>query len=261
VTAQRVALISHPRRKEALDLREQITQWLSERGIDISEREPDLVMALGGDGTVLRAAQLAHAADVPLLGINVGTLGYLTEVDAADAFDAIGRVLKGEYEVEPRMMLSCTTDQGTSHVGVNEVLVQRASPFRLITLKVRVDEQSLATFSADGVIVATPTGSTAYALSAGGPIVAPRTECLVLVPVNPHMVFSRAIVLPADESIEIIVDEEREKASLSLDGAVGSELPPGSRVTVGRHSRPLSMVRLTGPGFLERLRAKLRFSV
>lgn len=256
----RMALVTHDGKPLAAEITEQVEQIAAERGIEITEESPDLVVALGGDGTVLRAAQLAHRADALLLGVNLGTLGYLTEVEAAAAAPAIGSILDGSYEVEDRMMLSCEVTSGESQgnfVGLNEVLVERASSRRLVRLEVSVGGESLAAFNADGVIVATPTGSTAYALSAGGPIVSPRASCLVLAPVNAHMLFARTFVLSPEEEVQISLGGSDQHASLVLDGHEGSEITSGSLVTVGRHERPLRLVRLSGPGFVERLRVKL----
>jgi NAD+ kinase len=256
-----VSFIVHTGKPTARAMHDELVALVQERGVAVVDSDPELVISLGGDGTTLRAAHLAHEADAPLLGINLGSLGYLTEVEAGDQVHALERVLDGEFEVEHRMMLACDVRvEGTlqsSHVGLNEVLVERSARHRLVTLVVDVRGERLATFSADGVIVATPTGSTAYALSAGGPIVSPRAESLIVVPVSPHMIFSRAVVLAPDEIVEIEPKDDEPVASLSLDGAIGCELQPGSAVAVKRHPRPLQLIRMSGPGFLERLRTKM----
>ena len=208
---------------------------------------------------MLRAAQVAHRAGALLLGINLGSLGYLTEVDSGDERAALEKIFAGDHQVEERMMLSCRVDgSDEDYVGLNEVLVERASPHRLVRLGVTINGEWLAGFNADGVIVATPTGSTAYTLSAGGPIVAPEADCLVLVPVSAHMIFARPFVLAPSDEVVIEVTTPTRAASLSLDGFIGRELDGGERVTVGRHPRPLKMVRLAGPKFVERLRVKLQ---
>jgi NAD+ kinase len=252
----------HPTKPEAARMRDEIEEVLAQRGITVDDASPDLVLALGGDGTMLRAAHAAHAAKAPLLGVNFGSLGYLPEVDAGEELGALKRVLEGDYRLEQRMMLDCrvTSDgQEVSLVGLNEVLVERSARHRLVRLEVDVSGEHLATFNADGVIIATPTGSTAYALSAGGPIISPRAEALVIVPVSPHMMFSRPVVLAPDDEVTIRVDEMAPVASLSLDGTHGRNLQPGDVVIARRHERPLHLVRLSGPGFLERLRRKLEF--
>lgn len=258
MTIGRVALVAHTGKPAALALEKELREMLSQRGIEATDVEPELVVSLGGDGTMLKASQVAHAADAPLLGVNLGTLGYLTEVDAGAEKEALESVLEGSYDIERRLMLACDVNDGErSYVGLNEVLVERSSRHRLVRLAVRVGGEQLAGFNADGVIVATPTGSTAYALSAGGPIVSPRAECLVVVPVSAHMIFARPFVLAPDETVEILVDGPDQDASLALDGAIGCDLGPGGKVVVARHPRPLKLVRLGGPGFLERLRNKL----
>ncbi len=262
MTIQTVSFVVHTGKPAALAMNDELLALLAARGVQVVEEQPDLVVSLGGDGTTLRAAQLAHEANAPLLGVNLGTLGYLTEVEAGEQVDALERVLDGNFEVEERMMLACDVRVGgdlrSSHVGLNEVLVERSARHRLVTMVVNVGGERLATFNADGVIVATPTGSTAYALSAGGPIVSPRAESLIVVPVSPHMIFSRPVVLAPDEVVEIELPDSLPVASLSLDGATGCELAPESVVTVQRHPRPLRLIRMSGPGFLERLRRKMQ---
>lgn len=257
----RIAIVAHEKKAEAKEAKETLSAWLSGMGIELADERPDLVLSLGGDGTMLKAAQLAHSQDAPLLGVNLGRVGYLTEVDMGAEQRALQSVFDGDFTLEERMMLSATVDAGGDRrefVGLNEVLVERSSRYRLVRLQVSVGDDRLAEFSADGVIVATPTGSTAYALSAGGPIVSPRAECLILVPVSAHMIMARPFVLAADEILRITVkDDSDQNASLVLDGALGHSLAPGSPVEVSRHPRALRLVRLAGPDFVTRLRGKL----
>jgi len=260
VTISSVALVVHPGKPEAGRLAEKIEEHLTSSGLKVSDESPDLVLSLGGDGTMLRASHSAHGGDALLLGINMGTLGYLTEIDAPDAIDALDRVMRGDFHVEERMMLRCTTDDPAmpdEAVCLNEVLLERAARHRLVRVRMRINHESLASINADGVIVATPTGSTAYALSAGGPIVSPRASVLVVVPVSPHMIFSRPFVLAPDDVVELTVEGRSVEASLSLDGFVGCFIQAGSKVEIRKHERPLRLVRLAGPGFIERLRTKL----
>lgn len=261
----RVSLIVHDGKPRAVELEKELSEWLGSRDITIADDAPDLVVSIGGDGTVLRAAKHAHGADAPLLAINMGTLGYLTEVEAASSKEAFESIFAGNFQIEERMMLACdaqSREGPVSYVGLNEVLVERSSRSRLVRLDVSVGGERLTTFNADGVIVATPTGSTAYALSAGGPIVSPRAQCLVLTPVSPHMIFSRPFVLAPDETVEITVipatdDERHEEATVVLDGAMGCQVDEGATVVTRRDGRPLRLMRLSGPTFLERLRTKL----
>jgi NAD+ kinase len=261
VTVGRVALVENERKPNAVSLAGAIKGFFSDHGIEVVSDDAELVVSLGGDGTMLRAAQWAHRDDIPLVGINLGTLGYLTEADAADWRPTLEAILDGRHQIEERMMLACeltpVDGERQSFVGLNEVLVERSSSHRLVRLLVNIGGESLAAFNADGVIVATPTGSTAYALSAGGPIVGPQAECLVVVPVSPHMIFSRPFVLASDVTVEIFVDGPGQEASLSLDGALGCDIRTGDHVKVVRHPRPLRLVRVGGPGFIDRLRTKL----
>lgn len=254
----RVEIVAHPKKPGLKELQRDLETFLTKKGVEVDGGPPDLVISLGGDGTTLRAAQRAHVEDAPLLGVNRGFLGYLNEVEAGDETSALERVLAGEFTIEERMMLACTVGDD-SYVGLNEVLVERSARRRLVHLGVEVGGERLAGFDADGVLVATPTGSTAYALSAGGPIVDPRAECLVIVPVSPHMIFSRPVVLSPKEVVTITVDETvPEDAVLSIDGRLGCDLEPGAVVDVRRHPRPIRLVKLGGPGFVERLRTKMR---
>jgi len=264
MNVSRVTMVVHEGKQAAVDLEKRLVASMDARGVAVVESEPDLVISLGGDGTVLRAARVAHEADAPLLAVNLGTLGYLTEVDAAGASTALERVFSGDFEIEDRMMLACearTQDETEHFVGLNEVLVERSSRHRLVRLDVSVSGERLATFNADGVIVATPTGSTAYALSAGGQIVSPRAECLLVVPVSPHMIFSRPVVLSPRDAVQITVggqgDDFPHEASVVLDGLLARNVGTGDSVTVRRDEVPLRLVRMAGPGFLERLRSKI----
>jgi NAD+ kinase len=249
VKIDRLAIVGHTGKPQSRRIQDELETWLKDRGIEVTDESPDLVLSLGGDGTMLRAAHAAHSADAPLLGVNMGTLGYLSEVDAGAEKESLERVIAGDFEIEERMMLRCEAESFESHVALNEILVERTSRRRLVKLHVWVGGERLATFNADGVIVATPTGSTAYALSAGGPIVSPRAQCLVLVPVSAHMIFARPFVLAPDEVVEVQVDPAGDAGALALDGAVEHDLEPGGKVVVRRHFRPLMLVR--------RLRIKL----
>jgi NAD+ kinase len=260
MTIRRVALVVHTGKPHADRIQNEIQSYLEAHDVSVGDSAPDLVVSLGGDGTMLRAAQLAHASDALLLGVNMGTLGYLTETDAVDALPALGKVLSGDHSVEQRMMLAADVhrpDGVVSHVGLNEVLVERSARHRLVRLSVTIGGESLAAFNADGIIVSTPTGSTAYALSAGGPIVSPRAECLIVVPVSAHMIFARPFVLAADETVEIHLEGHATSAEVTLDGAMSTPIEAGSFTRVRRHERNLKLVRLSGPNFLPRLRTKL----
>jgi NAD+ kinase len=274
---ERVGVIAHAGRESAVEVARDLIGWLRDRGIATRSLETeqigadecrdggtfadgiDLVVSVGGDGTLLRSARHAYSADVPLLGVNVGRLGFLTEAEPGSARDIIDQVLAGHGTLERRMALSAEpigAPWTEPEWALNEVIVEKTARHRLIKLRAEVSGEELTRFSADGLIVATPTGSTAYSFSARGPIVSPKVACLLLTPVSPHMVFDRAIVLPPDEGVvlEVLPDEP---GLLSADGRPGLELPVGSRVLVRRAERPLRLVRREGSAsFFSLLREK-----
>ena len=219
----------------------------------------DLVVSVGGDGTFLRGAHVAAQADCPMLGVKVGRLGFLTEVEPGEALDLISRALAGEAAIEERLAATAEPAGGfefPAQWGLNEIMVEKRARLRLIRLAVEVDGAYVTTFSADGVVVATPTGSTAYSFSAHGPIVSPDVPCLVLTPVAAHMVFDRSFVLGAEQRVvlEVVGDEP---GLLSADGRQSVEIPVGSRVLIRAADRPARLVRRAGaPAFLTRVREK-----
>ncbi|MEP7059534.1 MAG: NAD(+)/NADH kinase [Actinomycetota bacterium] len=231
----------------------------SEDGESVARGEFDLVVSIGGDGTFLRAAHVAAAAGCPVLGVKVGRLGFLTEVEPSEAPNMIERALTGEVRIEERLAVTAGPADGGSFEpqwALNEIMVEKRARHRLIRLDVRVDGDYVTTFSADGVIAATPTGSTAYSFSARGPIVNPSVRCLVLTPVAAHMVFDRSFVLGADQVVTVEVVGE-EPGLLSADGRESIELPVGSRLTIRAAEQPSLFVRRDpAPNFLTRVREK-----
>lgn len=219
----------------------------------------DLVVSVGGDGTFLRAAHVAAQADCPVLGVKVGRLGFLTEVEPGEALDLISRALAGDADIEERLAATAERAGGIEFPpqwGLNEIMVEKRARHRLIRLAVEVDGAYVTTFSADGVVVATPTGSTAYSFSARGPIVSPEVRCLVLTPVAAHMVFDRSFVLGAEQHVvlEVVGDEP---GLLTADGRQSVEIPVGSRVLIRAADRPARLVRrAAAPAFLTRVREK-----
>ena len=182
----------------------------------------DLVVSLGGDGSILRALELIGQAGVPIMGVDHGQLGYLTEVEADDAADAVTRFLAGDADVEQRMLLDITIDPADSgpverHLALNELVVERSSEVNTIRLRVDIDDEFFTTYAVDGMIVATPTGSTAYAFSARGPIIDPAHRALLVTPVSPHMLFDRSLVLEPSTRVDLTLDGHR-PATVSVDG-------------------------------------------
>lgn len=265
----RVAFVVHEGRASAVETAEKLRHDLGEEGVatelargpdDVRENPPDLVVSVGGDGTFLRAARVAAEADCPVLGVKVGRLGFLTEIEPGpSALELVRNALEGRSRVEERLAVIAESENGTSFPAqwaMNEIMVEKWTRHRLVRLAVHVDSEYVTTFSADGVIVATPTGSTAYSFSARGPIVSPRVACLILTPIAAHMVFDRSFVLGAEQVVvlEVVGDEP---GVLSADGREGIELPVGSRVRILAAPRPARLVaKDDGPGFLTRVRDK-----
>jgi NAD+ kinase len=210
-----------------------------------SDKQLDLVVSIGGDGTFLRAAYSASHVGCPVLGVKVGRMGFLTEVEPQDALPLIRAVLDGRAHVEERLALTVEPVSGAdfpAQWGLNEVMVEKHARHRLVRLAVQVDGAYVTTFSADGVIVASPTGSTAYSFSARGPIVSPGVDSLVLTPIAAHMVFDRSFVLDATSRVQLEVMGE-ESGVLSADGRRSIELPVGSTVRIRASARPARLVR------------------
>ncbi|HEV2086864.1 MAG TPA: NAD kinase [Cryptosporangiaceae bacterium] len=225
----------------------------------------EIVVALGGDGTLLRAAGLARPAGKPLLGVNLGRVGFLTEVEAEDLDSAVRRVVERDYAVDERLTVDVTVHDaagGTAHSwALNEASVERAARKRMLEVLVSVDGDPLSRWGCDGVVCATPTGSTAYALSAGGPVVWPELEALLLVPVSAHALFNRPLVIAPTSTITVEVVADGPPAVVVCDGQRVLSLPPGSRAEVRRGADPVRVVRLHDRPFTDRLVAKFGLPV
>jgi NAD+ kinase len=208
---------------------------------------------------MLRTVDLVYDAGVPVLGVNAGQLGYLAEVEPADLDVALARLVTGDYQVADRMMLSVTIESAGPGAGrwwaLNEAVLEKPQPGRLARFEVVINGSSFTSYAADGVIVATPTGSTAYSFSARGPIVSPRVQCLLLTPVSPHMLFDRTLVLDADEELELIVSDER-PVLLTIDGRERGELAHGDVVRCTGGPRPARVVTFGPRDFHQILKAK-----
>jgi NAD+ kinase len=225
----------------------------------------EIVFALGGDGTLLRAAELARPSGAPLLGINLGKVGFLAEAEIGDLDEVVGAVVDGGYTVDARLTVDVTAEldgeQLAASWALNEVSVERGSR-AMLELMVDVDGRPLSRYGCDAVVCATPTGSTAYAFSAGGPVVWPELEALLLVPVSAHTLFSRPLVAAPTSTIVITVEPYAAGAVLACDGRRIFDLPPGARVTVRRGAQPVRVVRLRpGQPFTDRLVAKFALPV
>ena len=224
----------------------------------------EVVLVLGGDGTLLRGAELARGADVPLLGVNLGHVGFLAEAEASDLDGTLERVLARGYDVQPRTTLEVTVRRDGEVTArdwaLNEVTVEKASRERMLEVVAEVDGHPLSRWGCDGVVCATPTGSTAYSFSAGGPVVWPEVEALLMVPISAHALFARPLVV-GPSSVMALEVLPGPGAVLAADGRRTAPLPPGSRVEVRRSDRPVLLARVAGSTFTSRLVAKFRLPV
>lgn len=269
-----IAFYPHPLRPEAAALAARTSAWLAEQGHKpllagagdgaASVEGADLLVSLGGDGTLLRSVDVALAGGIPVLGVNVGRLGYLTQVEPDDLEEALTRFLAGSYEVEERMTLSVTVTgaDGTElarRTALNEASVEKTVPGHTVRVATSIDGRPFVTYAADGLLVSTPTGSTAYNLSARGPVLSPRLRATVVTPVSPHMLFDRPLVLDPTERLRLEVLEPR-AAVLVVDGVTVSELDPGTVVDCHEGEQPARLVTFGWRDFHAILRAKFRLA-
>ncbi len=282
-----IAITVHHTRSEAMVLARDLASWLSgqghrvlacaedaelfgsEAGIDIVGHESratlggaDLVVALGGDGTVLRTVELLGGTPVPILGVNLGQLGYLTEVEPHEVHNAITRVLDGDHEIEHRMLLEVVVgppDSQQRFLALNEALVDRTLSGHTVRMDVAIDGRVFTPYEVDALIVGTPTGSTAYGYSAGGPIVAPTHRLIVLTPVSPHMLFDRTLVLEASSTVQVTMAGHRPGA-LIIDGRLVRELAPGESVRCTAADEQAHLVVFGPRDFPGLLKAKFKLS-
>lgn len=224
--------------------------------------DTECVLVLGGDGTLIRAATKVESLQIPLIGVNLGTLGYLCELEASTVFPAIDRLMEDDFITEERMMLTGHQAGGEdAKVALNDVVIHRTGDLSILSLHIYVNGAFLNTYHADGIIIATPTGSTGYNMSAGGPIVDPRAKMLLLTPINAHNLNSKSIVLGAEEVIEIEIGSRRsekdECAAISFDGDPVAQMRVGDRFVVSQASHITRICKLSNKSFLELLRKKM----
>jgi NAD+ kinase len=272
-----VGLVLHQHRPLVREVAERAVDWLTANGhrVRVTEADADLlpevrgvgdlefssgldlVVSLGGDGTMLRAVHLVAAEEVDVLGINIGHLGYLTEVEPRALESSLERYFGGEHTIEQRMLVSvdvrCQLDEGGTRTerALNEAVLEKTAAGHTVRLAVSIDGEFFTTYAADGLIVATPTGSTAYAFSARGPIIDPTHRAMLLTPVSPHMLFDRSLVLEPATSLEVTVVDHRE-ATLTIDGRPGGVLREGDAITCTASRRSARLVTF-GPRNFHRI--------
>ena len=277
---RRVGVVAKAASEEALRTAAELDEWLGRRGIEVRLEEAslpggvegarpvlaglelDLVVVLGGDGTLLSVARSLERS-TPILGVNMGSLGFLTEVNRNDLYPSLVRVLAGDFALEERSLLRVdlerTTGESRRYLVLNDAVISKSALARIIELRLEVDGNLVAQFRADGLIVSTPTGSTAYNLSAGGPILSPQLPVSVITPICPHTLSLRPLVVPDKSRIEVTLHTEREEVYLTLDGQEGAALHHRDRVVIGRSDTVVHLVKAADRTFYESLRGKLRW--
>ena len=236
-------------------------------GVDVAVEDVELAIVLGGDGTILRAAELVREGTAPVLGINMGHVGFLAEIERDDMDDAVRRVIARDYRVEDRMALEVRVKDDADHVvfetwALNEATVEKASRERMLEVVIEIDGRPLSTFGCDGVVVSTPTGSTAYNFSAGGPVVWPTVEAIAVVPLSAHALFAKPLVVGPEHAVAIeLLQRNIGMGVLWCDGRRSLDLPSGARVIVRRSEHPVRLARLHPSAFTDRLVRKFRLPV
>ncbi|MEE9153919.1 MAG: NAD(+)/NADH kinase [candidate division NC10 bacterium] len=281
---KRVGIVAKPHRPEARDVLQQLITWLKakdrevvldvetaalagaeETGIAKADlpRMADLVVVLGGDGTLLSVARLVESGEVPILGVNLGGLGFLTEITLDELYPILGLVFAGKYRGSRRMLLQVSVQRGgesiAEHVVLNDAVMTKGALARIVDLAVFVEQEYVTTYRADGLIVCTPTGSTAYGLSAGGPILFPSMRAIILVPICPHTLTDRPLVLPEEVRVQVALESQNEDVYLTLDGQVGFPLRYRDLVEVRRADREITLIVSPKKSYYEILRSKLKW--
>jgi NAD+ kinase len=279
--AKTVGLLSKPNIPRAREIVPALYTWLRERSIAVRFDEQtgvyldvpgalrredvppgcDLVIVLGGDGTLLSAARALGGLETPLFPVNLGNLGFLTAITRDELYPELERAVQGDYRVSSRRMLHCQLHRGSKIVAeydaLNDVVLTKVSIARMIEVEARVDDHFVCTYRADGLIVSTPTGSTAYSLSAGGPIVFPSVAAIVITPICPHTLTNRPVLVPDNSIIQIVSRSISDNAYLTIDGQVGEPLERGDRVVCQRSEKLVNLIRPPRMLFFDVLREKL----
>src|SRR5437588_232442 len=284
-----IGVVVKPHQPDALETLCRLTKWLNERkitlvGLPEIEREQiehetgcavevasehelakrvDLMLVLGGDGTMIATGRMLGDSQVPVIGVNYGGLGYLAEFPIEELFPALESILAGKYKVQKRLMLSVELWRGeelvTRNRVLNDVVINKSALARIIEIEAYLNDQFVNSFRADGLIVATPTGSTAYNLSAGGPIIFPSMDAVVLTPICPFTLSNRPIVVPDDSMIEVRLITENEEVALTLDGQVGVSLQARDRIVIRKSKTAFHLVQPPSRNYFDVLRNKLRW--
>jgi NAD+ kinase len=278
-----VGIVAKPRSSRAAELLPKLLHWLDSHGIEsrldeeaaayagraggLSRAEAvapaQLAIVLGGDGTLLSTARAAVGREIPLFAVNLGGLGFLTAIKVEELYEQLERALKGDFRVERRRMLHTELWRENrclaSHEALNDMVLAKTEIARMIDLEVRVDGSFLCTYKADGLIVSTPTGSTAYSLSAGGPIMYPTVAAIAITPICPHTLTNRPVIVPDESVVEVTIPHDVPSAYLTIDGQVGELVRQGDRVVCRRSEQAIHLVRPPDVLFFDVLREKLKW--
>jgi len=277
-----VGIILNREKKDALNYALSIIEWLEKRKIQVFVtpwagekinrnelivdkkeigKRADLIISLGGDGTLCRAARDFAPYSIPLLGINLGGLGFLTEIPISEYEKELTKVLKGEYKTEKRLMLETSIFRNQQKIetslALNDIVISKGGSPRIINLKTFVSQEFVTTYSADGLVISTPTGSTAYSLSAGGPVIHPNLDVIVLSPICAHTLAVRPLIISQRDEIEVIIEPPSGKALLTIDGQIGFQLEEKDITRVKKSSQETTLIRLKERFFFRRLQSKL----
>ncbi|MDD5217656.1 MAG: NAD(+)/NADH kinase [Candidatus Omnitrophica bacterium] len=275
---RKVGIVANLNKQGAAGLLNKLREWLEKRdaqvwlsgthSVEQIVEESELIICLGGDGTMLAVADHMKVRSVPILGVNLGSLGFLTEVKQDEVFEELNSYFLDQSVIEERLMLSCSTrsektKQERRFVALNDIVISREGLTRLLRVDVFVTGEKLTSFSGDGLIIATPTGSTAYSLSAGGAVVHPKLEALVITPICPHASALRSLVVRGDEKISVRIQTNRdgEKALLTADGQENVEIDDSFNVEITRSNTPVKLVKSSKRSYLATLRENFKFPV
>jgi len=278
---QKVGIIANSSKESAVDYTCRLSEWLLKKGLEvfldeeiadkagiipgISRKElaslVDIIVVFGGDGTLLMASRSVRGLDVPIVGVNLGGFGFMTVVNLNEMFSTMEFILKGDYKTSKRMMLDAILEgedeQEIEHSALNDIVISRGDLFRMINLETFVDDKYLTTYKADGLIISTPTGSTAYSLSAGGPIVLPDLNSIIVNPICPHTLTNRPIVLSPDSVVRVVLGPKERNATATFDGQVSVVMKSGDAIKINKSSDYINLIDSPHHDYLEILRTKL----
>ncbi|MCL6629714.1 MAG: NAD(+)/NADH kinase [Armatimonadetes bacterium] len=279
-----IAIILNAEKVDAIKLAQNVTEWLEAKGLLVMAEHDaavamnvehlsrdehilataDLAIVMGGDGTLLRASRMLAPAGVPMLAVRFGKFGFLTDIEPANIFDALAGTLEGRFHIDERMMLqSVVYREGRRHsscLALNDVVIAKGPLARMLRLGTRVSGQFISSYAADGLIIATPTGSTAYSLSAGGPLVTPDLDMVIITPICPHTLNARSLIVSANEIVDVDIESDPgDVVVLTIDGQIGIPLEPGDRVSASKAEFRAKLITNDRASFFSKLQTRLRW--